>query len=1272
MKKLILAIFALVLASCTKEQFSESRVVLPGQEITLTATRGDPETRTERASDGAVLWSPGDQISLFYGSGTDGGSCFTAQNAETAKVANFTGTIGVITGGNDVSVEDTYFWATYPYNATASCDGTSVTTVLPSEQVATPDTFVDDLFPSIGRSQGLNMAFYNICGGLKFTVSEEGIKSVTLKGNNGEQLAGRINVGLDEKGLPFLRGIEKAEESITVSAPNGESLLPGKSYYIILIPTVFDNGFSLTFVKDGFKAVKNRTAKTTIRRSVFGSLTTPDAGLAWEEVLDSQTVPPDNEVWYTTYDGRIIELNNENPFDATIVSHTYENGKGIICCDAPITEVVNYAFADERYKVINSIFLPNSVIYLRNRALYGTNIKEFHLPDALKYVGDYALNIDSLEKFSGNNVSEDGRCVIFAECLESHYGNQYNGGGYLAAFARAGLTSYELPSETETVYGSAFDSCSDLREIIFNEGLKVIDSGFKYDSFDCDIYLPSTLEGIGSDLFTCTKGIRGFYGNENFHTADHMCLTTPYGDLISFAGESLEEYIIPEGIESIGLNAFYQLPALRTLTFPSSLKSVHQSAFYDCPNLEMVYGDCTSEDHKGIVFGNKYQLLLAKKGVIEYEVPEGIQSIGYEAFSQSQELETIILPDTVKELGGYAFSCCPKLKKVVLSSNLETVDRYNPFLRSYNLEEIYFRSYFPPKYSDTQFWAGDCERLTVYVPEESLDLYKQSGWSQYAPYMVGYKCDAILPSLEHILYSAESWGPECWRLFPFDRFTDDWNQRTQLYDYVNGSITSATSWINTLWAGLYNGITAANEILRQVMDDDGLSALERTEYIGEAKFCRASFYMYLIAMWGDVPFFDESGSYSTSITAGRVSKQIILQKVYADFDDATELLPLYAQSGRLATKGAALAMKARAALLMSDWVTCASASNACMDLGVYSLHPDYRELFLSRTKTSQEQIFALPCSNELRVYAYGGANTRSFIPRNNGGTAVCQPSWDLFFAYPCTDGLSVADSPLYDAAYPFKNRDPRLSELTVPFGEVFMDYVYNPRYSANTTLKVSTGEQVRNNDSRRVSKDCSYNGLVLKKFIDEEWTDDRLTDEPMRIIRYADVLLMYAEAKIELGQIDVSVYTALNSIRARAYKCDIGEVDEYPTVSETDQGKLRRIIRNERRCELAWENRRWFDLIRWRILESLSGSAVYGLPSSAMMQENEGSGCWIWPKDFRPAMRDDSTVDISGIEAYSYYYSRNSYRPYEEKVYLLPIPDTAIALNNSIGQNPGY
>ena len=273
-----------VVASCMTSEPEEMMNIVfgPQQEITIRASYGDPETRTERASDGSVLWSPGDQISLFYGSGTNGGSKFTAQNTETAKVVNFTGTIGVITGGNDVAMEDTYFWATYPYCAEASCDGSSITTVLPSAQVATADTFADDLFPSIGRSSGLTMGFYNICGGLKFTVSEEGIKSVTLQGHNNEVLAGKITVGLDADGKPEVTSIEDGSETIVLSAPAGESFQVGKSYYLVFVPTVFENGFTLTFTKESLCAVYDRTKKTTIRRSAFGSLTTPDANLEWD------------------------------------------------------------------------------------------------------------------------------------------------------------------------------------------------------------------------------------------------------------------------------------------------------------------------------------------------------------------------------------------------------------------------------------------------------------------------------------------------------------------------------------------------------------------------------------------------------------------------------------------------------------------------------------------------------------------------------------------------------------------------------------------------------------------------------------------------------------------------------------------------------------------------------------------------------------------------------------------------------------------------------
>ena len=279
-----LAVIVAVGVSCAQSspEFANKNTIQSGQKLTLMASWGDPATRTERAADGAVLWSPGDQISLFYGSGDNGGSCFTGQNTEPSKVVNFTGEIGVITGGNDVAVEDTYFWAVYPYNPTASCNGSSITTVLPAAQIAKADTFADDLFPSVGRSQGLVMGFYNICGGLKLTISEEGIKSVTLQGHNNEIIAGTMTVGFDDAGQPAVLDVADGSDTITVSAPQGETFEVGKAYYIVLVPTVFENGFTLTFSKCYARATYDRTKKTTIRRSAFGGLMTPDAGLEWE------------------------------------------------------------------------------------------------------------------------------------------------------------------------------------------------------------------------------------------------------------------------------------------------------------------------------------------------------------------------------------------------------------------------------------------------------------------------------------------------------------------------------------------------------------------------------------------------------------------------------------------------------------------------------------------------------------------------------------------------------------------------------------------------------------------------------------------------------------------------------------------------------------------------------------------------------------------------------------------------------------------------------
>src|SRR5690606_37594372 len=158
---------------------------------------------------------------------------------------------------------------------------------------------------------------------------------------------------------------------------------------------------------------------------------------------------------------------------------------------------------------------------------------------------------------------------------------------------------------------------------------------------------------------------------------------------------------------------------------------------------------------------------------------------------------------------------------------------------------------------------------------------------------------------------------------------------------------------------------------------------------------------------------------------------------------------------------AALAMKARIALYMGDFPVAKAAAKECIDLGIYSLHDDYSELFLSKTKQSSESIFYLPRSITLGV-ALG--DRQNYIPRNNGGWAAKDPSWDLLYAFYCNDGLPVDESPRFDPKNPFLNRDPRCAASIVPFDTPFLDFIFTPHPLALKTTKISTGQQVANND----------------------------------------------------------------------------------------------------------------------------------------------------------------------------------------------------------------
>lgn len=516
------------------------------------------------------------------------------------------------------------------------------------------------------------------------------------------------------------------------------------------------------------------------------------------------------------------------------------------------------------------------------------------------------------------------------------------------------------------------------------------------------------------------------------------------------------------------------------------------------------------------------------------------------------------------------------------------------------------------------------------------------------------------------LYRETYWYWEATRFNNTDRFSDDYNQRDYLYDWLQGNFTSETGQVEKCWRSNYSGITRANSILTNVerARREGLIAeplLQRFE--GEAAFFRACFYSYLVFLWGDVPFYTDYIYLKDALGMGRTDKAVVLKQIYADFDTAiANLQPSYSGDIRI-TQGTAYAFKARTAIWMLDWATAAEARGKCMELKTYSLHPDYSDLFLSKTRTSPEWIFTLPRSKELQ----GSADaTKSRLPRLVGGNATCQPSWELLFAYLCTDGKPVDESSLFDPSHPFANRDPRCAATMVEFGTEFLDYIFDP--GAKQVKRISTGKMVKNNDSRLVQQYAAFNGMCLKKGVDEEWTDDMATDVDVRIMRYADVLLMYAEAKIELNEIDQSVRDALNALRERAYR---NSGLSYPRVTETDQDRLRTIVRMERRMELAWENRRWFDLIRWRLAETALTRPIYCHDQTTALQKVIDSGDYPFPKGVLPEVDADGLVDLSPLYATGKIIKINE-RGFQTRQYLMPIPAKERLINPNISQNDGY
>ena len=342
-----------------------------------------------------------------------------------------------------------------------------------------------------------------------------------------------------------------------------------------------------------------------------------------------------------------------------------------------------------------------------------------------------------------------------------------------------------------------------------------------------------------------------------------------------------------------------------------------------------------------------------------------------------------------------------------------------------------------------------------------------------------------------------------------------------------------------LWRGPWPGILRANIVLDEAPDMDIEEGIKNRS-MGEAYFLRAHYYFILVRYFGDVPLVTEPSDVDSDLLPARTSKDLVYDQIISDLQNAINMLPpksSYSEDdlGR-ACRGAAMGILAKVHLTLGNWSNVVDLTNQIADLG-YALNPDYADNFNPNTENSIESLF------EVQYHSDGGYD---FWSNEN------QASWTSTFMGPRGSGFVAGgwgwNQPKQEFVDAYEENDER-KPVTI-FYEGCPDFdgnTYDPAYSLT--------------------------GYNVRKFLVPLSVSSSYDNSPLNfpVLRYADVLLMKAEALNQLGR-TADAEVPLNRVRDRA--------GLLPIESNLDQEAFREAVLHERRMELAFEGQRWFDMIR--------------------------------------------------------------------------------------------
>ena len=350
----------------------------------------------------------------------------------------------------------------------------------------------------------------------------------------------------------------------------------------------------------------------------------------------------------------------------------------------------------------------------------------------------------------------------------------------------------------------------------------------------------------------------------------------------------------------------------------------------------------------------------------------------------------------------------------------------------------------------------------------------------------------------------------------------------------------------------YRVIAACNNFLTNI-DKVSMDDATKRKYMAEVRFIRAHYYFLLTQLYGDVVLtLQPLGSDVSSATQPRSSKSTVLDAILTDLEYAISNLPNASYTDGHVVRGAALGYKAKVLLTNQRFAEAAAAAQQVITENKFSLYTGgFRGLFLKPGQNNNPEIMF-----SARYLPPSYAGTTDWVYSYTNAFQVLKYLVDEF---ECVDGLPISTSPLYDPSKPYEKRDPRLKMTVIVPGD----------------WRGTTAATAFN-----VTRDAVPSGFLPRKYIDSTrypTTYATQSDQDGVFLRYADILLMYAEAQNEVAGPDASVYTAINAIRTRPGV----NMPVLPTGISKDE--MRQRIRHERRIELALEGTRYFDLKRWKL-----------------------------------------------------------------------------------------